>query len=284
MATITDYFNTDQSHDMKVTSTNEVTTADGTKVPFKLFQDLAAGAVYLAFYIPPVPNALAVCRKLTERANIEVALSAAPQMRVSDPEVPGVEIPTSALRFCGRVYFYSDNALSAEGIAFLHSEGLKHGVMATYHGPAWAARRAAAEKPPAFISYDSGDRDAIARPLANELAAQGVQVWFDEFSLSVGDSLREKVEQGLRDCKHCVLVITPRFLANTGWTKREFDSVFTRELLDRKNVVLPIWWQVTQRDVYNYSPSLADRFALQWGDGVALVAGKLASKILRGAD
>jgi hypothetical protein len=93
-------------------------------------------------------------------------------------------------------------------------------------------------------------------------------VWYDEFSLKLGSSLRQSIELGLKECKKCILVLTPNFLANTGWTKTEFNSIFTREILEKNNVVVPIWHEVTARDVYEYSPSLADRFAVQWSKGL----------------
>ena len=89
-------------------------------------------------------------------------------------------------------------------------------------------------------------------------------VWYDEFSLRVGDHLRESVEHGLTEARKCILVLSPNFLSNTGWTKTEFNSIFTRELLERASVVLPVWYNVTAKDVYDYSPSLADRVALDW--------------------
>jgi hypothetical protein len=53
-------------------------------------------------------------------------------------------------------------------------------------------------------------------------------------------------------------------LSNTGWTKAEFDSVSTRQILEGANVVLPVWCGVTKQQVYECSPSLLDRFAAQW--------------------
>jgi TIR domain len=80
-------------------------------------------------------------------------------------------------------------------------------------------------------------------------------VWFDEYSLNVGDSLRESIERGIKECKRCILVISKNFLGNSGWTKGEFNSVFTRELLENKRLVLPVWHDVTAQEVYEYSPS-----------------------------
>jgi hypothetical protein len=112
-------------------------------------------------------------------------------------------------------------------------------------------------RPMAFISHDSRDKETTARPLAVSLSQTLCPVWYDEFSLNVGDSLREKIEKGLKECKRCILILTPNFLSNTGWTKKEFDSIFTRELLENENLVLPIWSGVTAKDVFEYSPALA---------------------------
>jgi hypothetical protein len=89
-------------------------------------------------------------------------------------------------------------------------------------------------------------------------------VWYDDFSLRVGDSLRESIERGLKETRKCILILTPNFLRNEGWTKREFNSVFTRELVDNAKVILPVWHKVTQQEVFDYSPSLADKKALIW--------------------
>jgi hypothetical protein len=37
------------------------------------------------------------------------------------------------------------------------------------------------------------------------------------------------------------VVLSPNFLSNEGWGKAEFDSVFTREILNKENVILPVW-------------------------------------------
>ena len=42
-----------------------------------------------------------------------------------------------------------------------------------------------------FISHASEDKDAIVRPLANALISCGLKVWYDEFTLRIGDSLRQ---------------------------------------------------------------------------------------------
>ena len=106
-----------------------------------------------------------------------------------------------------------------------------------------------------------------------------ITVWYDEFSLKVGDSLRESIEKGIKECKKCILILTPNYLSNSGWTKQEFNSIFTREIIEKKNIVLPIWDKVTKQEVFNYSPNLADRFAARWNEGQLQVASKVARAI-----
>ena len=47
-----------------------------------------------------------------------------------------------------------------------------------------------------FLSHATENKD-FARPLAEELTARGVKVWYDEMVITVGDSLRESIDRGL---------------------------------------------------------------------------------------
>jgi TIR domain len=114
-------------------------------------------------------------------------------------------------------------------------------------------------RPLGFISYDSSDREDVARKIATNLQRMMCPVWYDEFSLRPGANLRDSIERGLKTCKKCILILSSNFFSNSGWTKKEFDSIFTREVLEQGQLVLPIWHGVTKEMVYNYSPSLFER-------------------------
>lgn len=116
----------------------------------------------------------------------------------------------------------------------------------------------------AFISHDSRDKEIIARPLAEALSSDGYRVWFDEYSLNPGDRLRESIEKGIKECSKCILVLTNNFLTNEGWGKTEFNSIFTREIFERKKLFIPIWYNITKEQVFEYSPSLSDIVAVIW--------------------
>jgi len=137
------------------------------------------------------------------------------------------------------------------------------------------------EKPLAFISHDSRDKEELVRELAQELSRLMCPVWYDEYSLRVGASLRKSIETGLKETRNCIVVLSPNFLSNEGWGKAEFDSVFTREILEKQNVMLPVWHNVTVEQVYEYSPRLADKVGLNTKIGVKELARKLSNEIKR---
>jgi len=189
------------------------------------------------------------------------------------------EIPHERLPFSGTIFIYSDNEASEQEVDALKEFARQRLIRLRWRGPDFARERSLMEKPVAFISHDSRDKQEIARPIALGLQQRLCPVWFDEFSLRVGDSLREKIERGLKECARCILILSPNFLTNEGWTKAEFNSVFTREILQNEHVMLPVWRGVSARQVYDYSPSLADRVGLDWGLGADEVCRLLYNSI-----
>ncbi|MCP3685740.1 MAG: toll/interleukin-1 receptor domain-containing protein [bacterium] len=284
MASIDDYFKIDREHNLTLYFDSSLSLGDGTVVPIKKIQNFAAGAIYFALRIPNVADPLDYCLRFLHKSVIDAIIDTFPKMTFT---TGWGESSPSALRkydpkdlvFCGRIYIYSEKDLKEEDVELLHSEGLKLGLYIEYYGPSWANKRSEMEKPLAFISHDSRDTEEIAMPLAIELSAKGVPVWFDEFSLQLGDSLRESIEKGIKETNYCILILSKNFLANNGWTKTEFDSVFTKELVTQKKIMLPIWHDISKEEVYEYCPSLVDRKAVKWSSGVESVAAVIERKI-----
>lgn len=111
-----------------------------------------------------------------------------------------------------------------------------------------------------FISHASEDKDEFARPLAEALRALSLAVWYDEFQLKVGDSLRRSIDRGLADSRFGVVVLSSAFFAK-NWPQYELDGLVSKEI-DGAKVILPIWHRVTKDEVMKYSPTLADRVAI----------------------
>src|SRR5271156_3759587 len=112
--------------------------------------------------------------------------------------------------------------------------------------------------PTIFISHASEDKDAFVRPLAEALRKK-FNVWYDEYELKVGDSLRAKIDEGLHKADYGVVVLSPSFF-NKKWTKAELDGLLALET-STHNLILPVWYRVTLADVVEQSPTLAGRFA-----------------------
>ncbi|WP_209010154.1 DUF1883 domain-containing protein [Labrenzia sp. THAF35] len=110
-----------------------------------------------------------------------------------------------------------------------------------------------------FISHASEDKDAIVRSLAEALQQKGLSVWYDEFALKIGDSLRRKIDAGLARSRVGLVVISPSFI-NKGWTNYELDGIVTRSVTGEQ-ILLPIWHEITKQQVMDFSPSLADKVA-----------------------
>lgn len=110
-----------------------------------------------------------------------------------------------------------------------------------------------------FISHASEDKDVIVRPLAHALQNSGLQVWYDEFELRIGDSLRRKIDKGLANSRFGIVVLSQAFFKK-GWTNYELDGLVTR-VVTGEQILLPIWHNISKQEVIEYSPSLADKLA-----------------------
>ncbi len=114
-----------------------------------------------------------------------------------------------------------------------------------------------------FISHASEDKNEIVRELANILTTLNLRVWYDEFSLNIGDSLTSSIDKGLNQSKYGLVIISKNFL-NKKWTDYEYKSLITKEVNGVK-CILPIWHNITREEVQSFSLYLADKIALDTG-------------------
>ena len=110
-----------------------------------------------------------------------------------------------------------------------------------------------------FISHASEDKEEVVRPLAHSLRDGGLSVWYDEFELSIGDSLRRQIDKGVANSKFGIVVLSKHFLSK-GWTNYELDGIVTKSV-GGEQIILPIWHQITKKEIIDFSPSLADKLA-----------------------
>ncbi len=115
-----------------------------------------------------------------------------------------------------------------------------------------------------FISHATEDKDEIVRPLANALVHEGLRVWYDEFELRIGDSLRRKIDSGLANSRFGIVVLSHSFFEK-NWPQYELDGLVTREMTGEQTI-LPLWHKITKSEVMAQSPSLADKVARNTSD------------------
>lgn len=113
----------------------------------------------------------------------------------------------------------------------------------------------------AFISHAFEDKAELVRPLADRLRKYGARIWYDEFELRPGDSLVAKIDRGLAESNHGILIISPAFLCKP-WPEYERQGLTARDIGSGGQILVPVWHNVDADRVSSFSPTLAQRFAL----------------------
>ena len=130
----------------------------------------------------------------------------------------------------------------------------------------------------AFICHASEDKEDFVRPLSELLASHHLEIWYDEFSLSVGDGLRRTIDAGLAKSRFGIVVLSPHFFKK-GWAQRELDGLVARQISEERRLILPIWHNLGAKEILNYSPPLADIIALHSSKGVQAICSELVRKL-----
>lgn len=124
-----------------------------------------------------------------------------------------------------------------------------------------------------FISHASEDKSYVGT-LAQALQAKGLRVWYDKFTLTVGDSLREKIDQGLSNSRYGVVVLSPNFFRK-NWAKAELDALVAIQNTAGQKVILPVWHNITQAEILRHSPLLAGRLGVLSTESLDYVVAEL---------
>jgi len=82
--------------------------------------------------------------------------------------------------------------------------------------------------PKVFLSYAWEDR-VLAEKLAQTLMKNGIDTWWAGWSIGPGDSLRQKIDEGLADCTHFLVLLTPTSISKP-WVNQEMDAGLIRKL------------------------------------------------------
>jgi hypothetical protein len=282
MATIRDYFETDFKRDLVASNTFDFAPGADARpipVPVQLHFDFDSNAVFASFYVPRVPDPAPFVRGVCLHVDRVLAIGEGRDIRVGKHG----ELPARSgdLKFVGRVFVYAEDDLSEDQVAGIADALRERGLYLRFRGPAYARARSELEKPLAFISYDSGDRETVAAPLARALVAIRCWTWFDEYSMRAGDPLERTILKGLDECERCIVVLSPRYLGNQRWARREFDAIAEREARENRVLIIPVRCDVTEQQVAELSPTVAHRRSIDWDpDRIADIASEISVTLL----
>jgi hypothetical protein len=123
----------------------------------------------------------------------------------------------------------------------------------------------------AFICHASEDKATVVEPLVKRLTDCALKIWYDQYVLRIGDSLRRKIDEGLTQSRFGIVILSPDFFKKE-WPQWELDGLVQREVAGQK-VILPVWHNVNREVVARYSPSLTDKVAGITDDTEKLVKG-----------
>ena len=113
-----------------------------------------------------------------------------------------------------------------------------------------------------FVSHAWEDKESFVDEFVQALRDRGLQVWYDTTKMKWGDSMRAKIDEGLRHSRFGVAVLSPDYIAEGKyWTKAELDGLFQLESINGK-MLLPIWHNLTKKQVIDFSPIIAGKLAM----------------------
>lgn len=89
-----------------------------------------------------------------------------------------------------------------------------------------------------FLCHASEDWQE-AESIARSLGQRGIPVWYDRWSMRVGDSIADKIGQGIGDCRFMAVIFSKNSV-DKPWCKRELNAALQKQLKDQSLIILPV--------------------------------------------
>ena len=95
-----------------------------------------------------------------------------------------------------------------------------------------------AKMPNVFISHRRADAKKAER-LATEIRAAGHEVWLDDWNINLGDSIVQRMNEGLQGATYVVICYSSSGVMSP-WMSREWMSALARQMNGHGVKVLPV--------------------------------------------
>ena len=131
-----------------------------------------------------------------------------------------------------------------------------------------------------FLCHASEDKAAVVRPLVSALKSAGITYWYDEAEIQWGDSITDRVNEGLRMSCY-VLVVLSEASVKKPWPQRELNAALNIEASTGEIRVLPlvVGDPEQRKGILETFPILNDKLFLRWESDPAPVVDALRSRL-----
>lgn len=123
--------------------------------------------------------------------------------------------------------------------------------------------------PTIFLSHTSIDKPFVEK-LARDLQRLGIRVWYDKYEIKVGESILWKIDEGIRSSEYLGIVIS-REAWESEWVKTEIASAWQKQVKQKGNFVLPIYYRECEIPLFLSSLKYAD-FRTDYQSGLSDLA------------
>lgn len=102
-----------------------------------------------------------------------------------------------------------------------------------------------------FISFSGTAREEFAIRFLNFYKQYGLNCWYDQHELFLGDELKETITQkGIETANYSILIINKNYLSR-NWPCQEAIKLYEQLEIKRDSVIFPILLDITKEDVKN---------------------------------
>ena len=131
-----------------------------------------------------------------------------------------------------------------------------------------------------FICHAREDKSDVIKPLIIAFKKANISYWYDEAEIKWGDSIPEKVNEGLKISRY-VIVVLSEFFVLKKWPQRELNSALNVEASSGEVRVLPllIGTDEIKKDILNKYPILNDKFYLTWNYDTNTIVDALKARL-----
>lgn len=100
-----------------------------------------------------------------------------------------------------------------------------------------------------FLSHSSKDKEKVDK-IFNELQLHEIRAWYDKYEIKPGDSIVDKINDGLENSDLGIICISMNFLNSpTGWTKSELNYFIQRRMRSGRKDFICLNFDVNHEDL-----------------------------------